>query len=102
MASKIVGRTKNLEKALLSLPVVGYFSIGSVYFGIFWRSGYVMDRSREKRLVRQLFIWNISLCSIALVGALFSLGVYLGGKVDFIASLWVSNKIRLSYLKELY
>lgn len=82
--------------------VVGYFLIGSVYFGIFWRGGYVMDRSRGRKLVRRLFIWNISLCSIALVGALLSLGVYLGGKADFITSLWVSDEIRLSHLKELY
>ena len=102
IASKIIGHTKNLEKTLLSLPIVAYFLIGSVYFSIFWRGGYVADRSCGKRLVRGLLIWKISLCSIALVGALFSLGVYLGGKIDFITSLWVSNKIRLSHLKGLY
>ena len=82
--------------------VVGYFLIGSVYLGIFWHCGYVMDRSRGKRVVRRLFIYNISLCIIALVGALLSLGLYLGGKADFVTSLWVSNKIKLGHLKELY
>jgi hypothetical protein len=80
-----------LERVLLSLFVVGYFLISSAYFGMFWRGGYLMDRSRGTRVVRRIFIWNISLCSIALIGALFSFGIYLGGKVDFVTSLWVSN-----------
>jgi hypothetical protein len=80
-----------LERVLLSLFVVSYFLISSTYFGIFWRSGYLMDRSCGTRVVRRIFIWNISLCSIAFIGALFSFGIYLGGKVDFITSLWVSK-----------
>jgi hypothetical protein len=103
IAKRIASKTicHILETVLLSLFVVGYFLISSIYLRIFWRGRY-MDSSYERTLVRRVVICNTCLCIIALISTLFSFSIYLGGKVDFITSLWVSNNLFFFHFQQLH
>ena len=84
--------TKALNIALLS----GDF-LGGRTLCIF--IAYLVRRLRGnfERFIRSLILWNMGLCCIAWASALISLILYVKGKFDFVISLWVSSRIKLSH-----
>lgn len=85
-----VGSTKASKITLLSFFLAEYLVIFIVYLVTFLLGTFYP-------VVHSLILWNMGLCCVAWAGALASLVFHLKGQADFITSLWVSSKIKLSH-----
>jgi hypothetical protein len=71
------------------------------YVVIFLTYWFSYDRFLQKT-VRKLIYWNMAISCTEGAVALTSLVLYLTGKCSLTSCLWVSNKVKLLYLKEIF
>ena len=88
-----VGYTEALKIQLLLVFLAEYVVIFIAYLVPFLLGTF-------SSVIKGFYLWNMFFSCAASAGALISLVSHLKGKVDFITSLWVSNKIKLIHWRK--